>query len=70
MESVLFGTVKGAYTGSVDRSGLFREAGDGTLFLDEINSMSTFMQAKLLRTLQERCVRPVAALRSTPSSAV
>ena len=66
VESVLFGTVKGAYTGSVDRSGLFREAGDGTLFLDEINSMSTFMQAKLLRALQERCVRPVGGAKEYP----
>lgn len=66
VESVLFGTVKGAYTGSVDRIGLFREAEDGTLFLDEINSMSTVMQAKLLRALQERSVRPVGGTREYP----
>lgn len=66
VESVLFGTVKGAYTGSVDSIGLFREAQDGTLFLDEINSMSTFMQAKLLRALQEMSVRPVGGLKEYP----
>lgn len=66
VESVLFGTVKGAYTGSVDSIGLFREAEDGTLFLDEINSMSTVMQAKLLRALQEMSVRPVGGLKEYP----
>jgi len=66
VESVLFGTVKGAYTGSVDSVGLFREAGDGTLFLDEINSMSTLMQAKLLRALQEMSVRPVGGMKEYP----
>jgi arginine utilization regulatory protein len=59
LESILFGTVKGAYTGAVDSSGLFEEAGEGTLFLDELNSMPLNMQTKLLRALQERNVRRV-----------
>ena len=53
LESILFGTVKGAFTGSQNTPGLFESAGNGTLFLDEINLMSTNMQAKLLRVLQE-----------------
>lgn len=66
VESVLFGTVKGAYTGAVDSEGLLREAEDGTLFLDEINSMNTEMQAKLLRALQEQRVRPVGSHKEYP----
>lgn len=66
VESVLFGTVKGAYTGAVDNIGLFREVEDGTLFLDEINSISVAMQAKLLRALQEMSVRPVGSLKEYP----
>ena len=66
MESTMFGSVKGAFTGAVDSRGLLREAEDGTLFLDEINSMSTAMQAKLLRALQERCVRPVGRMEENP----
>lgn len=57
IESVLFGTTKGAFTGSVERAGLFEEAGGGTLFLDELNSMSMSMQSKLLRVLQEGTFR-------------
>ncbi len=59
LESILFGTVKGAYTGALDHTGLFEEAKDGTLFLDELNSMPINMQTKLLRVLQERRVRRV-----------
>ena len=66
MESTMFGSVKGAFTGAVDSQGLLRSAEDGTLFLDEINSMSTAMQAKLLRALQERCVRPVGSMEEYP----
>lgn len=61
LESTLFGSVRGAFTGALDRQGLFTLAGDGTLFLDEINSMSINMQAKLLRALQEKCIRPVGS---------
>ena len=47
LESILFGTVKGSYTGAENRPGLFEMAAGGTLFLDEINSMETSVQAKL-----------------------
>ncbi len=53
VESVFFGTEKGAFTGSVSKKGLLEIADGGTLFLDEVNSMSLDMQAKLLRALQE-----------------
>ena len=60
LESLLFGHVRGAFTGAVsDRPGSFREAQGGTLFLDEIGDMDLAMQAKLLRTLQERVVTPL-----------
>jgi arginine utilization regulatory protein len=57
LESLLFGTVKGAFTGAADTSGLFEQAENGTIFLDEINSMSFSLQAKLLRVLQDKSVR-------------
>lgn len=66
LESILFGTVKGAYTGAVDSSGLFEEVGKGTLFLDELNSMPLNMQTKLLRVLQERSVRRVGGKDNYP----
>ena len=60
IESELFGSVKGAYTGAhADREGLFRQAGNGTLLLDEISEMPVDTQSKLLRVLQDHEVRPV-----------
>ncbi|HKS36501.1 MAG TPA: sigma-54 dependent transcriptional regulator [Verrucomicrobiae bacterium] len=60
IESELFGSVKGAYTGAQqDREGLFRQADSGTLLLDEISEMPIDTQSKLLRVLQEKEVRPV-----------
>jgi len=60
IESELFGSVKGAYTGAhADREGLFRQAENGTLFLDEISEMPIDTQSKLLRVLQDQEVRPI-----------
>ncbi len=59
IESMLFGTTKGAFTGSIDRAGLLEEVNGGTLFLDELNSMSLSMQSKLLRVIQENSFRRV-----------
>lgn len=67
IESELFGSKKGSYTGSVaDRKGLFREAGNGTIFLDEIAEMPIEVQSKLLRVLQDKTVRPVGDTQSYP----
>ena len=59
LEGILFGTVKGAFTGAEDRPGLFELADGGTLFLDEIHAMPSDLQAKLLRVLEEGAVRRV-----------
>ncbi|MET3292198.1 UNVERIFIED_CONTAM: arginine utilization regulatory protein [Brevibacillus sp. OAP136] len=59
IEGILFGTKRGAFTGAIERPGLFELANKGTLLLDEINSLSPHLQAKLLRVLQEKKVRRV-----------
>lgn len=59
IESLLFGTKRGAFTGATERPGLFEQAEGGTLLLDEINSLTPHLQAKLLRALQEKTIRRV-----------
>lgn len=83
LESILFGTVKGAYTGSTDRKGLFEIAQNGTLFLDEINSMNIGLQPKILTAIEKKQIRKIggtdnidinvriiAAMNEEPSKAI
>lgn len=59
LESIIFGTKKGSFTGAVDRAGLFELAHGGTLFLDEIHTMPLDFQTKLLRVLEDGVIRRV-----------
>jgi DNA-binding NtrC family response regulator len=67
LETELFGHEKGAFTGAMrSRRGVFEQADSGILFLDEIGEMSPRMQAKLLRTIQERTVQRIGSERTMP----
>ncbi|MCS1352638.1 sigma-54-dependent Fis family transcriptional regulator [Mechercharimyces sp. CAU 1602] len=69
LEGLLFGTVRGAFTGAEDRAGLFELADGGTLFLDELHAMPIELQAKLLRVLEEGVVRRVGDLKERTARA-
>ncbi len=67
MESEFFGHKKGSFTGAhTDKQGLFQAADGGTLFLDEVAELPLPMQVKLLRSIQEKTIRPVGANAETP----
>ncbi len=66
LESILFGTAKGGFTGAVDRAGLFEQANGGTLLLDEISAMPYELQSKLLRVLQEDYIRRIGGTKDVP----
>ncbi|HKF50908.1 MAG TPA: sigma-54 dependent transcriptional regulator [Candidatus Acidoferrales bacterium] len=67
IESELFGYVKGAFTGAMhNKQGVFESADKGTLFLDEIGNLPVDMQAKLLRVVQEREIKPVGSNERVP----
>lgn len=59
MESILFGSSKGSFTGAIDKAGLFEVADGGTLYLDEVNSLSLELQGKLLRALENNSIRRI-----------
>ena len=67
LESEMFGYMKGAFTGATaNKKGLFEAADGGSIFLDEIGEMTPVMQVKLLRVLQERCLRPLGGTSEIP----
>lgn len=69
LEGILFGTVKGSFTGAEDKPGLFELADGGTLFLDELNSMDIAMQAKIFKAIEEKQVRRIGGEKMIPFDA-
>ena len=65
-ESLMFGTVKGSFTGSDNTTGYFEEANGGTLFLDEINSLDISLQGKLLKAIEEKMIRKIGGCKNIP----
>lgn len=63
VESLLFGTTKGSFTGAENKMGLFEQAEGGTLFLDEINSLDIMLQVKILKAVESKKVRRIGSLR-------
>jgi DNA-binding NtrC family response regulator len=68
IESTLFGSTKGAFTGAVERKGLLEAANEGTLFLDEVGEIELEIQPKLLRCLETKRFRPVGATKELKSN--
>lgn len=66
LESILFGTVKGSYTGAENRPGIFEIANGGTIFLDEINSMEISVQAKILKAIEEKKITRIGGVAPIP----
>ena len=58
-EGIFFGTQRGAYTGALTSDGIFQQANHGTILLDELNSMPLHLQSKLLRVIQDGCIRKI-----------
>lgn len=65
-EGLLFGTVKGSFTGAEDKMGIFEQANGGTIFLDEINSLSQFAQVKLLSAIEQKRIRRIGGDKDIP----
>ncbi|HWQ77455.1 MAG TPA: sigma 54-interacting transcriptional regulator, partial [Anaerovoracaceae bacterium] len=66
LESLLFGTEKGSFTGSVEAKGIFEQADGGTLFLDEINSLDYHLQVKILKAIEEKAVKRIGGSKYIP----
>ena len=62
LESILFGTTKGSFTGAENRAGIFEVANGGTIFLDEINSMGMDVQAKILKAIEEKQIKRIGGV--------
>ena len=66
LEGILFGSTRGAFTGAMEKPGLFEQANGGTVYLDEVNSMPVGLQGKMLRVLQEKKVRRIGGEKEIP----